>query len=85
MSSDNISRPDFNKAQNKGGGGDDGGYTIQILERLTKVETQISHLASKEDIANLRTSFYKGLLAVIFSAAIIVSRDEIKAFFLSIS
>ena len=118
MSSSSTFHSNLSKTKSKDG---NGRYIIQILERLTKVETQvshlaskedmanlrtdmadiradmadtktdvaniqtqISHLASKEDMANLRTSFYKGLLAVIFSAFVIVSRDEIKAFLLSI-
>ena len=52
MSSSSTLHSNLSKTKSKDG---NGRYIIQILERLTKVETQVSHLASKEDMANLRT------------------------------
>ena len=52
MSSSSTFHSNLSKTKSKDG---NGRYIIQILERLTKVETQVSHLASKEDMANLRT------------------------------
>ena len=70
MSSNSILHSGLSKTKSKGGGGDDGGYTIQLLERLTKIETQISHLASKEDVANVKLLVYKVLF---FSTSTIVT------------
>lgn len=60
-----------------GGDGKDG----RLAERISALEAELKHLATKEDIANLKTEILKGLLWIILtgmgiaaSAAALIAR-----------